>query len=151
VTVEMKFLEFKGYEVKLIIDAEYGDVPFVRSVTILSLPEGPPVTTESLRSIPVARLKHRCIGILPRPGLEPLSATRATQLRDEGPSDEVLDLVSRVYRNAVFAGERPLIAIERFFTDAGADLPRSTAGRWVALARARGFLGPSKGPGRAAI
>lgn len=49
--------------------------------------------------------------------------------------DDHLRRVSAVYRHAAERGEPPLRAVVREF-----DRPRSTASRWIAAARQRGYL-----------
>ena len=56
-------------------------------------------------------------------------------------SQDLLRDVARVYREAHAEGRRPTQAVATHF-----DKPRSTAGRWVGLARQAGFLGPADGP-----
>jgi hypothetical protein len=53
-------------------------------------------------------------------------------------TDEILERVASVYRAALKAGAPPTDAVKTAF-----DIPRSTAGRWVAETRRRGFLGPA--------
>jgi transposase len=55
-----------------------------------------------------------------------------------GPSDADLRAVADVYQLAYVTGGAPTKTVmERL------GLPRSTAGRWIALARERGLLGPA--------
>lgn len=135
----MKFADFKGYEVNLVVETD-GAAPCIRSLTVSSLPDGPPVTTGSLRTIPVAQLMSRFIRRLPKPSFEPLSDEEAALLIGGGPTDELLELVSCIYQRAVYADEPPLRAVQRFFSVAGEDLPRSTAGNWIRMARDKGLL-----------
>ncbi len=67
------------------------------------------------------------------------------RLRRDGPTDEALRWVAYLYRFALVMEEPPTATVERML-----ELPRSTAGRWVALARQRGFLEQSEGSGKAA-
>jgi len=61
-----------------------------------------------------------------------------------GPTDESLWWVAYVYRLALVAGEPPTKTVEQAL-----ELPRSTAGRWIAAARQRHLLGESEGAGKA--
>ncbi len=116
---------------------------------------GAPVTSEAIRGVPVARLirfiaAQSCLSIDNSSGtsigLSDRRLTKATaeKLRSSGPTDEALEWVARAYRTALVLGESPTKSIE-----SAVGLSRSTAGRWVSLAREKGFLGASEGPGRA--
>ena len=65
------------------------------------------------------------------------------RFKREGPTDEALWWASHLYRLAVIVNDPPTKSVEEAL-----DLPRSTAGRWLALARKRGFLGASEGRGK---
>ena len=55
-----------------------------------------------------------------------------------GPSDEDLRTVAALYQVAYATGQAPTkLVMNRL------DLPRSTASRWVRMARDRGLLGPA--------
>jgi hypothetical protein len=116
---------------------------------------GDPVTSEALRNIPVARLVHAAVGAVrhvreeyPGGGLSlgPAwpSKEEGAYVAKHGLDDDSLRIVARVYRVAYLIGDPPTKQVERLFS-----LPRSTAGRWIAAARQRGYLGESAGPGRA--
>jgi hypothetical protein len=66
------------------------------------------------------------------------AATRAPRERGRV-SDEMLRETANVYRAALAAGKRPTQAVTREM-----HVSRATAGRWVAQARKRGFLGPAR-------
>jgi hypothetical protein len=118
-------------------------------VAVRQRPDGPAVTGELLRKIPIARY-IRGVGTewwqtYSRHGQEisfadeRLTDEKVELLRLRGPVDETLQWVARAYQMAVILGDAPLRAVEKSL-----DVPRSTAGRWVALARERGYL-PSEG------
>ncbi|MGI8868763.1 MAG: hypothetical protein ACR2F6_07920 [Mycobacteriales bacterium] len=73
-----------------------------------------------------------------------LSDEDIARLKAAGPTEDTLKWVARSYRLALILGEPPTRAVERDLR-----VPRSTAGRWVALARERGHLGAAEGAGKA--
>lgn len=109
---------------------------------------GPAVTTEGIRRIPVATYVRgaaidlgvvlEAVSLEADPdqvelvGWEPPPADFAA----EGMTDEALRQVSRVYQWAMATGDRPYGVLER-----GYGLPRAKASRWIATARRRGLLG----------
>jgi len=116
--------------------------------------DGPPVTGEVLREVPVARLvnyaKHTVKVRRPHEGggyeSGPAwpSVEEGEYVARHGLDDETMRIVARAYRVAYLIGQPPTKTVERLF-----DLPRSTAGRWVAAAREHGYLSASRGPGKA--
>jgi hypothetical protein len=122
-------------------------------LTVKRREDGQPVTTEGLRQIPVAaflrlaveaNLVH--IGPTVRDGNKSTweltrvgSFTLSERARSGGgPSEEDLWAVAAVYHAAYATGAAPTkMVMQRF------GLPRSTASRWIALARKRGMLGPA--------
>jgi len=109
-------------------------------------PDGPPIDTEGLRTIPVRHLIRAAIegnvfgerqARNPDRPLVPLS-WRPPDVSD-GPTDDNLKVVMVAYRLAYASGVPPLKHVEESL-----GLPRSTAGRWVKLARERGFLGAAE-------
>lgn len=125
-----------------------------QGVRVTRKPGGPAVTGEGLRAVQVASLTRRAIGRLlevsERDGKQAVTKRRklhpddVPRLRENGPTTETLDWVAHLYRLALVTGEPPTKAVETAL-----DIPRSTAGRWVAAARERGLLGPAEGAGRA--
>jgi len=121
----------------------------VDRLTIKRREDGPPVTTEALRSIAVATLLHVAaeFNVMPTAPTDgggykatwpmlPMLSERAQA--GGGPSDEDLRLVATVYQVAYATGGPPAKTVmDRL------GLPRSTASRWIALARKRGLLGPA--------
>lgn len=90
-----------------------------------------------------ARFVRMLMTVTGRPGgLEELKA-----LADHRPrrgariSDSLLQDVARVYRAALRSGENPTAAVA-----SAIPVARSTAGRYVSQARARGYLGEALGP-----
>ena len=76
----------------------------------------------------------------------PVSGTSASALRAPGRSypDDFYERVAAEYRNAFRRGARPVAAIA-----VAAQVPRSTAARWVKEARRRELLGAAAAPGKA--
>lgn len=107
---------------------------------------GDPVTGEAVRSIPMAGIiRHAVWQMLMRTSTTPEGAHAASPLGWEippdlaagGPTDDALRLVARVYKISQALGQPPTQSVQK---DLG--LPRSTAGRWISLARKRGLLDP---------
>lgn len=116
---------------------------------------GRPVTTEVLRQIQVERLIQRNVLVnypgapttseLENPdGVEPWGLTMPEGLTDRGPTDRVLKWVAHFYRWGYAVSYGATKSVEESLK-----LPRSTAGRWIKLAREAGYLGPAEGPGKA--
>lgn len=118
-------------------------------------PDGPPVTLAGIRSIGVGDLTAK-LGAGHVMTAEPtadggirlvdkvLTEEVVARVKADGPTDDTLRWVAHLYRLAVVVGNGPRKAVEEALS-----LPRATAGRWIALARERGFLGPSEGQGKA--
>ena len=118
-------------------------------LTVKRREDGPPVTTEGLRAIAVATLLHVAAesnvmhttptgdgGYKATWPMLPMLSERAQS--GGGPSEEDLRLIATVYQVAYATGGAPTTTVmDRL------GLPRSTAGRWIALARKRGLLGPA--------
>lgn len=127
-----------------------------QELTVRQRDGGPPVTSEAIRSMPVATLmRHAGLNSLltanhssngDSTSFSPFELTSETaeRLRALGPARESLEWVARIYRLALVLREPPTRTVETTFR-----LPRSTAGRWVALAREQGLLGAAEGPGKA--
>jgi hypothetical protein len=117
--------------------------------------DGPPVTTEGLREIPVAAFLRLALeGSLLRIGpterdeerrtsswkltpLGPIALSERAQAGG-GPSDADLRAVADIYQLAYLTGAAPTKTVMQRL-----DLPRSTASRWIRIARDRGLLGPA--------
>jgi len=92
-----------------------------------------------------AAAEDRVIRDVPNPdGVEPWGRTPPEGLSEEGPSDRVLLWVAHLYRLGLAIDYNPTKAVEE-----NLKVPRSTAGRWIARARERGYLEPAEGQGRA--
>ncbi len=121
------------------------------------------VSSEALRRVPVARLLKEAFAVAAtkfepvEEGGDPIHRIVGTTLEDrrafyerfaEGTrqprsgsplTDEHLGGVAEMYRAAVDRGDPPTQTIAE-----SKNVTRSTASRWVAAARKRGFLGPAK-------
>lgn len=139
------------FEVRMVI-AYDGDRFHVNELCCHQVDGGPPVTGEAIRTLPVARLMGEAAAHVfnveatgaPDRSVKvtPLGAFGPSDVAD-GPTDEALRKVATVYQLHHACGLPPTKAVEVVF-----ELPRSTAGRWVGMARERGLLGPTT-PGRA--
>jgi hypothetical protein len=123
----------------------------VDQLTVKRKPGGPPVTSEHLREVPVAAflrlaVEHNVMHVGPTEHDGKTSSWKLTwasplalsERARGGPSERDLQVVADVYHVAYATGQAPTRAVmERL------DLPRSTAGRWVKMARERGLLGPA--------
>lgn len=153
VTVEVD--DLNGYSVVVTVVPAAGRL-VAGSVEVRSREGGPAVTGEAIRGVPVAKLVRQASGWVmfverSHPNGRPAQMIRrqidkagVDRIRQAGPTDETLDWVAHAYRVALVLGDPPTGAVEKTF-----ELPRSTAGRWVALARERGFLGKAEGAGKA--
>jgi len=145
--------DFNGFLVEVEVVPDKGRLA-ARSVSVRQRPDGPPVTGEVIRSVPVAAFVRSAATVVER--AEPvgdgvfqmldaaLTEQAADEYRQAGPTDRTLRAVAALYRLAYAVGDAPTKGVEQ-----GLGLPRSTAGRWVAMARERGFLGQAEGPGKA--
>lgn len=152
--------DFNGFDVELRVEARPSEGDRAgrfecAEVRVRQRPSGPPVTSEAIRSVPVAALmKHAPPQVVSHDSdftegartltWRELTPEIAERLKEQGPTRETLTWVAFVYRLALVTGEPPTKAVETGF-----GLPRSTAGSWVAIARERGFLGAAEGPGKA--
>ena len=126
----------------------------VDQLTVKRREGGPPVTTERLREVPIAALLRLAVeSNVVRVSREATrdGDTSSWELRwasplalserakgGGGPSDEDLRTVAALYQVAYATGQAPTrLVMNRL------ELPRSTAGRWIRMARDRGLLGPA--------
>jgi hypothetical protein len=113
------------------------------------------ITTELLRHAKIADwvgmalllpagFEDPVIRELPNPdGREPWGLT-APEGASKRPNARALTWVSHLYRYGLAVSYKPTKAVEE-----GLKLPRSTASRWIAMARQEELLGPAEGPGKA--
>jgi hypothetical protein len=122
-------------------------------LTITRREDGPPVTTEGIREIPVAAflrlsVEANLVRVGPRQHDGHTSSWELTWVgpialserarAGGGPGEEDLRAVADVYQLAYVTGGAPTKTVmERL------GLSRSTASRWIALARKRSLLGPA--------
>lgn len=158
--IELTVEDWEGFDLVLKVGAVPADGDragrlLCKELTLRQRDDGPPVTSDALRAVPVATLMRSAgLGALlasqPHSGggveMFPLVLDSETvdRVRALGPVRDSLQEVARVYRLALVLGDPPTRAVEATF-----GLPRSTAGRWVGLAREQGFLGVAEGPGKA--
>ena len=111
------------------------------------------VTSEVLRDLAVGHLitltlnvPDSVFSVLPNPdNVEPWGWTPPDGLREEGPTDRALQWVAHLYHYGMAVSQNPAKTVEDILK-----LTHGTAARWVRLARQKGYLGPSEGPGRVA-
>lgn len=146
----------QGHEIELEVEVDQWGQPRCRRVTVLG---GEAITGETLRSIPIARalrlvtaqlaefavIQRREDGALV--GIPPSDEERrqirskygdARRPRRGSPvTEDNLRAVAEMYRDALRSGVRgPTQAVAKRM-----HVSRSTAGRWVSMARERGLLG----------
>lgn len=144
--------DLNGFDVEVSVEPLEGRL-VATEVRVTQRKGGPVVTGEALRSIPVARLTQQAAQHLLTYqekdgdiewGPPTLTPDKAVKIREAGPVADSLEWVAYIYRMALLMGESPTRAVEVTL-----GLPRSTAGRWVASARDKGFLGPAETQGKA--
>lgn len=143
--------DYRGYDVEVLLVFN-GSRYVVRRIAVEQRDGGQAVTTEALRDIPVTGLMRTLMpSVLRKETAHADGSSTLDHLDDwtevaphHGPTDEALRAVAQIYRMAYICGDHPTKAVE-----GNLKLARSTAGRWVSLARERGFLGPAEGPGKA--
>ncbi len=119
----------------------------VTSLALRQVEGGPPVTGEILRAIPRALVREVVRRLMQvdllsgrrTPPAAMLATPRPRDMAARGLSDEALMLTASIYRRAYVVGDAPARAVHEIL-----GIPRSTAGRWIMLARQRGFLGPTE-------
>jgi hypothetical protein len=142
------------------LDIEIDVVPdsgrlVAQEVRVRRQSDGVAVTGEALRGVPVAGLtkwaaRHvkRVISIAPdgTTTAEPAGVPedQVVYVREHGLTEKTIEIVAHTYRMALLMGNPPTKMIEEWL-----EVPRSTAGRWIATARERGLLGKAEGPGKA--
>ncbi len=141
------------------VNTNFGDYPYAvdfeavlegdrfvcESLRCRRRPGEDPVTTEGLREIPVARLlRIAAERLLAGPDGKDKMRPAFPRVLEDGPTNDALLHVAGMYRLAQACGEPPTKAVEDRF-----NLARSTAGRWISMARRKGLLSPTT-PGKAA-
>jgi hypothetical protein len=152
-TVAVSGLTEPDYDVEVDVAPQGGRL-VVREVRVRQSAGGPPVTGEGLRAVPVASLAQWAARKVQRVISERPEemVTQPAGVHDEdveyvkanGPTDRTLQIVAHTYRMALLMGRQPTKMTEEWL-----EIPRSTAGRWVASARTKGFLSAAEGPGKA--
>lgn len=116
------------------------------SLTAERFEEGPPITSEALRRVPVAEYAANAAlltrGILRERVRQPDGSVEEARFELPDPSfakggmtDEALEQVARIYAMAQAMGQKPTgILLHNY------GMPRPTATRWIQTARRRGIL-----------
>ena len=121
----------------------------VQELRITRREDGPPITGELIRRIPVKAIIRGSVSDsaeLREPGREVTFAefTRILEVDDPdaarrmvtgGPTDEMLLWVARIYVMAELAGDPPAKAVKE-----NLDIPMPTANNWIRRAKDRGIL-----------
>lgn len=106
---------------------------------------GPPITGELIRTIPVQTLVRGGIADVATMGTRAFRTSVAlgpeehARLAGDGPTDETLRWVARIYVQAQLAGEPPTKAVKDTLR-----IPLSTAGYWIRRTKDKGFMDPVK-------
>ena len=119
------------------IDAEYRDVSGryeVAAVTVSRRSDGE-VTGLALRQVPVAALLRQGVVDVLFPGDPARYEPAPNVLAAQGPTDDTLRMVARVYRLATLLGDPPAQRVAEALA-----VSRSTASNWAIRARDRGLL-----------
>jgi len=126
------------YDLELEIALERGRY-VMRSMTCRAR-RGGAVTSEGVTHLPIAQILRIIVGrVLGNPLLISWGGGGKRVSASQGPTEEALRRVATVYRVAHLMGLPPTESVAQDLA-----LPRSTAGRWVSMARSRGFLGPAE-------
>lgn len=124
------------YDVKLELAIEDGRFE-VQQLTATRKPGGPPLTTEQLRLVSVAKIAARAVAQVMPEIVQ--SAPGAFQIGGEAPSPaDELEHVAALYRLAYVCGLHPIQHVADQL-----DIPKSTAAKKVIRAREAGLLGPA--------
>lgn len=124
------------YDVEVEIELERGH--YVVKSLLCQARKGGAVTSEGMTHLPVKQILRIIVG---RALGNPLVSGWALSpsVANQGPTDEALKQVAAMYRVAHLMGLPPTESVAQ-----GLSLARSTAGRWVSMARQRGFLGKAE-------
>lgn len=125
----------------------------VQELRILRRDDGPPITSELIRGIPVAMLIRGTVSNLVELRTDPdavygsdgvrmrapeqvvITPDERGRLVGAGPADETLLWVARIYVMAELAGDPPAKSVKETLA-----IPTSTAGYWIRRAKDRGIL-----------
>jgi len=141
----------QGFDLVARVEPQHGRF-VITELTIRQRADGPPVTTDQIRSLPLTALAQaasRLVETAEYPTLDDMESPDFTpetvaRLVAAGPTEETLNAAAWIYRRALIMGEPPARAVHETF-----EITRSRADRWISMARQRGLIGPPEGPGRA--
>ncbi len=150
-----------SYRVTLRLTVENGQ-PVVAGLEVHRRKNGPPITPEALRRLPLGALLRevasraawtvrpaggKSVSLRPLMGDDDAGFRRALRQRTRAGrppmTDKELETVAATYRAALSRGEAPTRAVETAM-----NVSRSHGGKLVVTARKKGFLGPTE-PGKA--
>jgi hypothetical protein len=133
------------------IEAKFRDGRFrVQKLVATKRPKGADITTDGIRQVPVGRIMGAAVESILIEGtwgpnvVDWGPAVMPKRNKYTGPDDEALQLVSAYYVLASMVGVPP-----RTYVADRLGIPRSTASRWIALAREAQYLDPPKKKGSA--
>ena len=145
-SARVELVDYRDYDIDAqVVVSESGQAE-VMALTVKRRDGGPSVTGAALRSIPVqsiiwqfakleiqlamgfgAGVERSALGLIPTKDVE--------RLKKQGPVNETLEAVAKVYRLAEFVGDAPTKSIEECF-----GISRSTAGAWIGRARSASLI-----------
>ncbi len=135
-------LEAGRYRVKtLTVEAKDGTVT---SDTLRAVPVKDLVTKATLAAPHRAKVEGGKLTLGPRQSPLAVTAHQVERWRGAAPDDDTLERVALIYRLAYAAHDNPTQAVVDYF-----ERPRSTASRWIRMARERGYLRPAPAERRA--
>jgi hypothetical protein len=129
------------YALDLELHYEDGRMVF-RSLTFRSYDDGPAVTSDGIRQMPLADIVSGVItdAIETAPGAPnvdtPSMRRHPSQRAPRATTDELLQGIAYHYRIATISGQHPTVEVMFLY-----EMTRPTASRWIARARAAGYLG----------
>lgn len=140
-----------GFPYRVALTVVYEDGRYVvERMACSQLDGGPPVDSAGLRQVPIAKLVTHTVVPFVWQGEPAARGSKWTPFAGassddaaDGPTEDALRKLAVVYAVAYACGQPPAKRATEVF-----GLARSTAGRWITMARERGFLGPTT-PGRA--
>lgn len=133
-----------GYTVDLVARYDPTLGRYAAQVVTVRGRDGQEVTSEGIRTIPVAGILRYAVASVVAPMLAPPRPIDLVALGKAGLTDATLQQVASIYRLALVLGDAPTRRVAEVLA-----VPRSTAGRWVTRARDRGYLTVKdpRGPG----